>query len=142
LTKTLTQNGIELWQHIAELMNSKVKQHGKLLPNDTDIWDNTLHQWTNAQWLLIISVMERLYEVHPEYFAAGHITSVRQCRDLILSHHGNFNRVMNQRDIGMDHKGRAWRGVCTFREVWNNVHGIDLPTEIRTRAHKATRHWQ
>jgi len=141
MEKSLTLTGIDLWQQISELLNAKIRKHGRLQFNDTDIWNDTLHQWTNTQWLLIISVMERLYQNHPEYFDPGHITSVRQCRDLILTHHQNFSRVMNQRDIGIDHKGRAWRGVCTFREVWNNVHGIDLPNHVKTRTHKATQVW-
>jgi hypothetical protein len=140
--KTFTAYGIQLWNDLADLLNDIIRQQGTLKIDDRQIWDGVLHRWNNEDWIMVIALAERLIRRHPTIAQPGHAAAIEEIKRLILTHYRKEHRVMDIRQIGMDHKRAAWRGICTLRELWNAVQKIDLPIEIRTRSFKRTTLWK
>lgn len=139
--KTLAMYGIQLWQDIAELLNKIITESGTLSQDDRSIWDGALHRWTNEDWLLIISVAERVIARRPDLANPGHRAIFEEVKRLILNYYKTEHRVMDQRKIGQDNKRAAWRCICSLRELWNNCQGINLPIPVKTRSYKRTTLW-
>jgi hypothetical protein len=131
--KPITIEGLELWEDIATTLNRKVANPTGLTINDKEIWNNYLHRWNNREWLILLAQIERLYHLHPEYFDPGHKAIVDECLQLIQQHGDTEPRVMDLNRNGLHHKGSAWRAICSFREIWNNVNDIELPNSVTTR---------
>ena len=140
--KSLTENGFELWEAIATHLNKRVEETGQLAIDDKSIWDPFLHTYSNTDWILILNSLEQLQRHHPEYFDAGHKAILPEIKNIILTHNRTHFRVMDKREIGLDFKSKAWRGIMSFREIWNNVFDIHLPIEKRTRSFRRTNIWQ
>jgi hypothetical protein len=139
--KSLTEVGFELWEDIATHLNKRVMETGQLQIDDKSIWDPYLHTWSNTDWILIINSLEVLQRHHPEYFDAGHKNIFFEIKEIILKHNRTHFRVMDKREIGLDFKSKAWRGIMSMREVWNNVFELDLPIEKKTRTFRRTNIW-
>ena len=137
----LTVYGIQLWEDAATLLNDTIRFHGKLPIDDRSIWDGILHRWTNEDWILVIAVAERCIQRHPRFVRPGLLACLQETKRLLLTYYRQNHRVLDQRQIGQDHKRAAWRCMCSLRELWNDIHNIDLPTRIQARSHRRTRLW-
>lgn len=151
--KSLTQVGFELMEQIATHMNKRCRELGtyvssndgntyyRLQIDDKSIWDPFLHTWSNTDWILILNALEQLHRHHPKYFNPGHIEIFTEVKTIILTHNRTHFRVMDKREIGLDFKVKAWRSICSMREVWNNVHNINIPIEVKARTFRRTNIW-
>ena len=133
---SLTIEAAQLIEEIATKLNQRVASPTGLTINDREIWNNYLHRWNNREWLIMLSVLERLYDQHPEYFSAGHKTVIDECLKYILQHGDTEPRVLDQNRSGLHFKGTAWRAICSIREIYNAIQGWDIPNEITTRSAK------
>lgn len=141
MNKSLNEQGFILIEEVATTLNEIVIADGTINIDDKRIWDKILHRWSNTDWLLVIIAFEALEKKHPEYFDAGHKAIFPEIKNIILTHHRTHFRVMDKREIGLDFKTKAWRGLMSIREIWNNVFNINLPTEKRTRTFRKTTIW-
>jgi hypothetical protein len=139
--KKITETGIELWQSIATLLNEIVKEEGKLSIDDKRIWDPYLHTWTDTDWIMILSVLEKLEKRHPQYFKSFQSDAFAKAKQAIMDNRYTYSRIMDKRDTDIDTKRLAWKNIMCMREVWNEVFEIDLPIEQKTRTFRRTNVW-
>lgn len=140
--KTISAYGLQLWQDLAELFNKNIEYQGSLKIDMRDLWDGLFHRWTNEDWLLVISVAERLIDFHPNLAQVGHRAIIEEAKKHLFQHYRNEHRVLDQRRPGMDFKRVAWRLACSLREIWNTAQNIDLPVQVRTRSFRRTTIWK
>jgi hypothetical protein len=135
LDRHWTEQGIELWSQVAELLNDEIRRGGKVSRNNRRIWDTLLHRWTNLEWAAVIAVMRDCMDTNPELFKGYHETAVLTA-DMTLTRYwdtptgksktwGPQGRILDQ----PEHKALAWQTLMAMREIWNKIQGVDLPND-------------
>lgn len=108
--------GIELWDEIAELINAEIAATGELSRNNKAIW-RILNTWTNKEWLAILQVVSLVQEQQPKLFAAYHNKSLAEAAKILVNLGSTHSRVLDTKG----HKDVYWKMVMSLREVWNNM---------------------
>lgn len=131
---------IALWESLADYLNEQVANK-TLRIDDHYLWNTYFHSFSDSDWLLLIGVIERIQDKHPHYIKGFQISALEQVREEILTHHRTTPRVMDKRDRNWDNKKLSWKAAMCLREIWCQIHGLDLNQEIKTRAFRKTERW-
>ena len=123
------EHGLDLWQEVAETLNSIIEQHGHIDINNEQIWGTILHKWDNEQWVYAITAVAKFYEQHPEYFKSFHRDAYSGALSTLKKYIDVHDRVLDKRI----HKKVAWKMIMTMRELWNAANDIYLPNDYNSK---------
>lgn len=126
---TKLEQGIKLWQELAESLNSIIEETGKIEINNDIIWKEFLHSWNNEEWILALIAIETLFESHPQFFKGNHEDAFITAKEILIKNNNSVERIMDRKNKKVSNKKHAWKMIMTMREVWNNANGIYLPNE-------------
>lgn len=108
--------GLDLWQYLAETINAEIQTHGELQKNNKAIW-SILHKWTNREWLMILHTASVLQETNPECFHAFQNKALAQAARILVQEGSTHHRILDTKE----YKNDLWRMTMCLREVWNSL---------------------
>lgn len=113
--KNLDQ-GLELWQQLAETINAEIAIAGQLEKNNKAVWQ-ILHKWSNREWLSILHVASVLQESDSDCFHAFQNKALATAARILVREGDKHPRVLDTRE----YKNDCWRMAMCLREIWNSV---------------------
>lgn len=135
--------GKEMWKEAALAINKIVEAEGDLQKDDRRIWDPFLHTWSNEDWLAILAAWEAEYDNDTTMFnwcvdkegkkrRVPHISTYNETVDILKHYMKKYPRVLDKRDSEMDNKRLAWKMIMSLREVYNNIHNLNIGINHKT----------
>lgn len=121
---TELESGVELWDQIATLLNTIIKEDGELAIDDKRIWDGFLHRWTNEEWMLLVQAAYKLFEQHPDLFKPFHKAALEDTILALANSKGNTRTLDTRKN-----KPVEWKMIMMLREVWNAAQGVYIPNQ-------------
>ena len=86
---------IDTFCSLAETLNQEILSHGEIQKNNSQIWKQFLHRFTNRDWENLAAVVAALSET--EYVTADHISHFDEVLTVIDKHGDYYERVMDMR---------------------------------------------
>jgi len=116
--------GVEICREWTRILNEICTAEGGIERDDTRrIWDPWLHQLTNTEWDDIWACLDAIRRVRPDVFTPSDLDTFYTTRTILDSDQAQRKpRVMDTRD----YKSRAWRQMCSMREVINRYNGVEI----------------
>ena len=115
--------GIDLWESIAHTLNDIVTTEGTIKKDNPRIWQGYLHTWSNEDWENIFSALNTVHQRNPDVFTAFNERKLTEANSVFKKSSMLHTRCMDRKA----NKTYAWSTIMLMREVWNQIHSIDLP---------------
>lgn len=118
--------GLDKLGDISETLNDIILKTGKKIDiNNKTIWDKYLHRWDNTDWEDMLAGFNAIAESSPDAVKQYHVNNYEKAVSTIRVEKVKSDRVLDKKS----NKRTAWAMIHTFREVWNELHGKDIPNE-------------
>jgi hypothetical protein len=115
--------GIDLWESIATTLNQIVKDTGKIEKDNPTIWQGYLHIWTNEDWENVFAALNTVYQRNPDVFTTFNERKLTEANSVFKKSSMLHTRCMDRKT----NKTYAWSTIMLMREVWNQIHSLDVP---------------
>ncbi len=115
--------GIDLWESIATTLNDIVTTEGTIKKDNPRIWQGYLHTWSNEDWENIFSALNTVRTHNPDVFTEFNERKLLEAVAVFKKGSMLYPRCMDRKHS----KTYAWATIMLMREVWNQIHKVDLP---------------
>jgi len=117
-----------LINEITQVLNDIILSTGKTIPlNNSTIWDQYLHKWTNQDWADMLDAFIDMCDKRPDLAKPFH---QQACETAVMIMHKN-SLLKNEPRIldSKANKKTAWKMIMAMRELSNAHNGINIPNE-------------
>lgn len=120
--------GLDQIDSIARCLNDIIVTTGRKIDiNNKTIWNEYLHQWTNEDWTDMLAGFKAIDESQPDLLKQYQKNNFERAVVTLKKDQHLSNHALDKKN----NKKIAWAMIQTFREVWNALHGKDIPNEDR-----------
>jgi len=111
------ENGLDLWQAIAETQNKIIRKDKVINKDNPEIWQGYLHRWDNADWEAVLIAVATLNQQHPDMFKKFQKDAFQDAAKTLIKHMDTTDRVLDKKL----YKHKAWKMIMVLRELWNSA---------------------
>lgn len=130
----IENDGVQQLKRLTEMLNSIILEDGEVKQNNSMIWDEFLHEYSNKDWAKMLIVLQAFAEAFPEKLKSNEENAFNTAEMLLAKNWNKYERILDRKT----NKFYAWKAMMSALDFINRINDYNPYQAYQEQTPKAS----
>lgn len=113
----IINDGVQQLKRLTEMLNTIIEEDGEVKKNNSILWGDFLHKYSNEDWAKMVIVLDLLAREHPGLLKSNEEMAFAQAQLTLDKYWSKYDRVLDKSQF----KTYAWKLMMSALDFVNRI---------------------